>query len=383
MITVGIDATRSRSGGARAHLIGILGASSPMDYGIKEVHVWAYNSLLDSLPDVIWLKKHHCESLEKTLIRQILWQIFRLPSEVRAVKCDILLNTDAGSFSSISPAVTMSRDMLSYEPGEIDRYGWSKARVRLYLLRLVQNRSFRRSDGVIFLTRYAAQVIQKSCGNLDHVALIPHGVGENFTGISANASTFGEDGESIRLLYVSNADLYKHQWKVIEAVDILRNKGNNITLTLIGGGSGLAQRRLQAQKFVSDPLGDFVFQLEFVPQEELPGFLAQADIFVFASSCENMPNTLVEAMAAGLPIACSNRGPMPEVLEDAGVYFDPEKAESIADAVGILIENDELREKCAIRAKVLSGHYSWERCAKETWSFLSVTFNSTEYSKND
>ena len=44
----------------------------------------------------------------------------------------------------------MSRDMLSYEPGEIERYGWTKARIRLYLLRLVQNRSLKRSDGVIF-----------------------------------------------------------------------------------------------------------------------------------------------------------------------------------------------------------------------------------------
>ena len=35
-----------------------------------------------------------------------------------------------------------------------------------------------------------------------------------------------------------------------------------------------------------------------------------------------MPNTLVEAMASGLPIACSDRGPMPEVLGDGGVLFD-------------------------------------------------------------
>ena len=81
--------------------------------------------------------------------------------------------------------------------------------------------------------------------------------------------------------------------------------------------------------------------LGFVPHDDLPSLLAGADLFVFASSCENMPNTLVEAMAIGLPIACSDRGPMPEVLRDGGVYFDPENPESIAAAIETLIRDPE------------------------------------------
>ena len=73
---VGIDATRNRSGGAKAHLIGLLGSANPADYGVVEVHVWAYKSLLDSLPNVTWLKKHHSSWLEKSLIHQLIWQIF-------------------------------------------------------------------------------------------------------------------------------------------------------------------------------------------------------------------------------------------------------------------------------------------------------------------
>ena len=56
----------------------------------------------------------------------------------------------------------------------------------------------------------------------------------------------------------------------------------------------------------------------------LPEHLREAELFVFASSCENLPNILIEGMAAGLPIACSRRPPMPEVLGDAGESFDPE-----------------------------------------------------------
>ena len=86
-----------------------------------------------------------------------------------------------------------------------------------------------------------------------------------------------------------------------------------------------------------------------------------------------MPNTLVEAMAAGLPIACSDRGPMPEILEDGGVYFNPENVNSIVVAISLLLGDIDLREEKANRARSLAEKYSWERCARETWGFLGET----------
>lgn len=373
-LIVGIDASRNRSGGAKAHLIGLIVNGNPLEHGIHQVHIWAYKSLLDSVPDQPWLVKHNPPALEKSLIYQVLWQLFYLPSEFLQLGCDIMLNTDAGTMSSVSPSVTMSRDMLSYEPGEIERYGWSKARLRLILLSYIQNRSLRRSDGAVFLTKYAAKVIQQSCGNLSRVGFIPHGVGQNFQELTHTMPWPANGERPIRLLYISNAAWYKHQWMVIRAVEQLRNEGVDVILKLVGGGRGPAQKMLRHQMALSDPRGEFVTQEDFVPQAELPGYLAESDIFVFASSCENMPNTLVEAMAAGLPIACSQRGPMPEVLEDGGEYFDPEVPASIANALRKLIEDENLRRKLAARAKTLSARYSWDRCARETWSFLSETY---------
>jgi glycosyltransferase involved in cell wall biosynthesis len=107
--------------------------------------------------------------------------------------------------------------------------------------------------------------------------------------------------------------------------------------------------------------------------DEIPPLLAAADIFVFASSCENMPNALVEAMASGLPIACSNRGPMPEILQNAGVYFNPEDPATIAAAIEEIIGDRVLRMRIARSAKSLSEQYSWRRCANETLDFLRHT----------
>jgi glycosyltransferase involved in cell wall biosynthesis len=372
-IRVGVDASRNRSGGAVAHLIGILNSSKIEAHGIAEIHVWSYKNLLDQLPDVPWLKKHNPSQLEKSIFHQILWQMFLFKGEFDRLKCDLLLNTDAGTLSKISPAVTMSRDMLSYERGEMERFGFSFSRARLLLLRYIQNASLRRADGVIFLTHYAAEVIQSSCGILKNVQLIPHGISEIFRVRAGRGLKNKNANEVLTLLYVSNTDLYKHQWHVVAAIELLRSQGHKVLLRLVGGGVGRPYKRLQEQLKISDPFGDFVEILPFKPHIEIPKLHASADIFIFASSCENMPNTLIEAMSAGLPIACSDRGPMPEVLRDGGVYFDPENPHSIANAVQKLLVDKDLRSKFSIRAAELSKEYSWRNCAEETWNFVKET----------
>ena len=370
---LGINACRARSGGAIAHLVGILKEVDPAEFGIRGVHVWSYSRLLAALPDTPWLIKHAPPELERSLLHQLWWERFSLTRELRKTGCSILLNVDAGSVCRFRPAVTMSRDMLSYEPGEIERFGIGKARLRLIALRHVQNASLKAADGAVFLTRYAARVIQKSSGPLLNIAYIPHGVGAAFQAIASAHHWPGAGERPIRCLYVSNVAPYKHQWHVVQAVAQLRQRGFDLQLELVGGGEGRVQRRLESQVAVSDPGRTFVTVHDYVPQHTLPGFLAQADLFVFASSCENMPNTLLEAMAARLPIACSNRGPMPEVLEDGGVYFDPENPDSIAAAIEDLVADPAKRARVAARAKELSREYSWARCARETFYFIAQT----------
>jgi glycosyltransferase involved in cell wall biosynthesis len=370
---LGIDASRNRSGGAKRHLVGILRDSDPAAFGIEKVHVWSYPALLEALPDRPWLVRHCPQQLQGPLWRQMWWQFRWLPQEAEALGCEVLLNTDAGSICRFRPAVVMSRDMLSYEPGEMGRYRFlGKAWLRLAALRFVQNHSMRFADGVIFLTRYAASTIQRATGPLAKVAVIPHGVGDEFKEVR-HARPWPAEGHPVKCLYVSNAAPYKHQWHVVRAFAELRRRGRNVVLELVGGGSGAAQQRLEQELRRSDPQRQFVTCADYLPASELPRVLADAHLFVFASSCENMPNTLVEAMAAGLPIACSDRGPMPEVLADSGVRFDPEDPASIAAAVEQLLDDPVLRRSCAARARALADEYSWSRCGSETWRFLLKT----------
>lgn len=369
-LAIAIDASRNRSGGAKAHLLGILRDGDPRQYGVSVVHVWSYDALLQELPDAPWLVKHSPKHLKKSLLHQLWWQYWVLPREISEAGCNVLLSTDAGTVCRFTPSVVMSRDMLSFEGKEIQRYPLiSFARLRLFLLKHMQVRSLRKATGALFLTHYASEVIQRFTGQLNCIRVIPHGIGENFRQqIMFNRRNRLD--KNIQCLYVSNTDMYKHQWHVVHAIANLRKAGHPLRLNLVGGGSGPARVLLNKVIEQEDPEGSFVKIFESVPHDQIPTYLAEADLFIFASSCENMPNTLVEAMASGLPIACSNRGPMPEILQNAGTYFDPEAPDSIARAIEKLIVDDSFKDSVAQKAKILSDQYSWSKCAKETICYL-------------
>ena len=379
-LVIGVDASRNRSGGAREHLIGILANLDPDAQGISQVHVWSYRALLSALPERSWLIKHAVPVLEGGLLSQLWWQAWQLSLELKQYRCDILFTSDASSLCHFSPAVVLSQDLLSFEPGVMASFGWSRARLRLLTIRYTQNAAFRRAHGVIFLTQYAAKLIQSSCGLLPNIRIISHGVNSKFLSASEVSASTGkafsinDRSHVIRCLYISNAALYKYQWVVIEAIGLLRQKGIAIELDLVGGGTGPAQDKISTQVAITDPQRQFIRQHPFVPHEALLTHLNLADIFVFASGCEAFGITLLEAMATGLPIASSNRSSIPETLQDGGLYFDPENPLEIASAIEKIILEPDLSNRLALRAHELAKEHSWGRCSSETWGFIVDTY---------
>jgi glycosyltransferase involved in cell wall biosynthesis len=370
---VGIDACRIRSGGGLAHLLGILKEGNPDKYGVSKVYIWSHARLLEALPEAEWLVKINPPMLQKSLPHQLIWQWKMLPKEARRAGCDILFTADASTLCCFRPSVVLSQDMQSYEAGIMNQYGLSIKRLRLIIIGILQTLSMKRADGVIFLTNYAKGSIERATGNIENSAVIPHGIDSEFRRIVLTR-TWPVEEEEVRCVYISNAAMYKHQWVVVRAIGKLRKRGVAVQLLLVGGGNGLAKKLLKNAISEMDRFGRFVECREFVPHREIPGILANADLCIFASSCENMPITLMEAMAAGLPIACSNRGPMPEVLCDGGLFFNPEDPDSIAEATEKIIKDELLRKRLSKRAKEISEQYSWTRCADETWAFITETY---------
>jgi glycosyltransferase involved in cell wall biosynthesis len=375
-VRVGIDASNLRAGGGRTHLAALLGAAAPGPYGITHVTVWGARDTLAQLPRAPWLTLTSEPALEGGLVSRLLWQRFVLARRA-ARTCDVLF-VPGGSYSGpFRPFVTMSRSLLPFQSHELRRYGRTPMTLKLWLLRLGQTATVRRADGVIFLNDYARRAVLEVTGPPSGATVVvPHGVHPAFflePRPQRSPAEFGP-GRPFRLLYVSTVDMYKHQWHVVEAVAALRAQNVPVSIELAGAAYAPALARLRAAIAKADPAGAFVSYAGPLPHASLARRYHEADAFVFASTCENMPNILLEAMAAGLPIACADRGPMPSVLGDGGVYFDPEQPESLTAAIGRLFANPALRAQLAGTAHQRARSYSWATTAERTWSFLAEVY---------
>jgi len=373
-LRIGIDASNLSGGGGVTHLVELLGAARPDEHGIERIVIWAGRKTLEQVPVRPWLERVHDPLLDESLMKRAFWQQ-AIGSRLREKRCGVLFVPGGTFLGTFRPFVTMSRNMLPFEYPEMRRYGLSPMLVKLLLLRMTQAVSFRKSDGLIFLSGYAKATVEKAIGGSPRRSgTIPHGVNGRFRSASRPHRPIAScsPGDPFRLLYVSAIAPYKHQWHVVEAVAALRREGVPVALDLVGPAYPASLHRLRKAQEKSDPEKAFIRYFGAVPYEELPGRYDGADAFVYASSCENLPNILLEAMAASLPIACSDRGPMPEVLGEAGIYFDPEVPGSISRALKTLIGDAGLRERCAMSARERARSYTWERCARETFDFLAA-----------
>ena len=349
---IGIDASNLKRGGGLTHLSALLAHADPLDAGLDRVIVWGSRATLERLAPRPWLTKANCAELEGSAAAQVFWRRRILPALARA-ECDLLFAPGGLCTDRFHPVVTMSRNMLPFQWREALRYGPSAMLGRLALLRRLQQRSFRTADGVIFLSQFAQDTVVGTTGPLPgRTTVIPHGVAEPFFRAprpQRSLSDYSAD-RPMRILYVSIVDVYKHQWHVAEAVARLRREGVPIAIEFVGDSYPKAERSLRLVLERLDPQRAFLTVKGAADHVALSQSYHTADLFVFASSCENLPNILLEAMAAGLPIASSSCGPMPEILGEGGVYFDPLKPESIAKALRRLADDADLRGRLAAGA---------------------------------
>ncbi len=371
---LGIDATNIRGGGGLTHIREFLNYASPEICKFKSVIIWGNSSTLNALEDRAWLIKRNPPALNKGLLKRVLWQKFSLSRLARHENCCVLFVPGGSYAGNFHPVVTMSQNLLPFELNELRRYGWTLFAVKLLLLRFTQLLSFKKADGVIFLTEYARKIVSNVTPKFNgKTSIIPHGINQRFfkePRLQIDISKY-DDKNPYRVLYVSIVDQYKHQWHAVKAIETLRQQGFPVVLDLVGSAYLPALQKLRAEMNHHS----FVTYQGAVAFDDLHKIYARANLGLFASSCENMPNILLEKMASGLPIACSNKGPMPEILGDAGVYFNPEDPDDIANSLLILIKSPSLRADLARASYAKAQKYSWRRCANETFDFFHAVVN--------
>jgi glycosyltransferase involved in cell wall biosynthesis len=106
--------------------------------------------------------------------------------------------------------------------------------------------------------------------------------------------------------------------------------------------------------------------LGWVDSDELEGLYALADGFVMPSLYEGFGLPVLEAMARGVPVACSDRSSLPEVAGDAALLFDPDNVRAIAKALDALVHDTATANRLRMAGPKRAAGYSWERTARMT-----------------
>lgn len=186
-----------------------------------------------------------------------------------------------------------------------------------------------------------------------------------------NAPLFLSEFERPFLLYVGGRSGYKNFSGLLKAIASSSKLKSELDVIAFGGGVFNSEEKQLITK-----LGLKEGQVRQVggSDEVLAALYHQAVAFIYPSLYEGFGLPPLEAMAAGCPVVSSNTSSMPEVIGDAGIFFDPNNIESIQVAVENVVYSEQLKSDIIALGYKNIENFSWQKCADET---LSIYKNLT------
>ncbi|MBM4429670.1 MAG: glycosyltransferase family 4 protein [Chloroflexi bacterium] len=166
------------------------------------------------------------------------------------------------------------------------------------------------------------------------------------------------------LLAVGTIEPRKNLERLVDALQLLRQKYPDLCLVIVGSAGWFYQGFFENLERLEDPRS--VLQAGYVPDNDLPALISGSSAYVLASFYEGFGLPILEAMACGAPVVCSNTSSLPEIGADAAVYFNPYEIQSMVAAIDQVLRDGELRAQMRQKGFEQAARFSWQRAACET-----------------
>lgn len=221
--------------------------------------------------------------------------------------------------------------------------------------RLIQRVAFRHGVAAVAIAAEVARSFEAAYG-FAPAATIPNGIDvKAFFRPEARErwrSAHGFDAGDVLVVSVARLERQKNPLALMEA--FAQAGEPRARLLMAGEGSLLEAARLKAAQL---GIGDRVHFLGV--RADVPELLSASDIFVLASDWEGHPLSVMEAMAAGLPVVATSAGGVPELVADGvtGILVAPGDVRALATALGSLVQNPQRRRELAEAGRAASAHF--------------------------
>ena len=175
------------------------------------------------------------------------------------------------------------------------------------------------------------------------------------------------------LLYVGNVKPHKNLKILIRALAIIKanNTVNTCKLVIVGKKDGFITNDQEIGKEIAElNLQNDIIFTGYVPNQDLPLIYNLVALFVFPSLYEGFGLPSVEAMACGCPTVVSHSSSLPEVCQNASIYFNPEDSCDLAEAISKVLNDINLQGQLRSNGFELVKKYNWENTAQEITDIL-------------
>ena len=217
-----------------------------------------------------------------------------------------------------------------------------------------------RASAVIAISEFTRQeIIQFFPVNPEKIHVVPLGTmfgQQQFIGAGSQPEPFPY------LLFVGKRAFYKNFTGFFRAIRPVLDHNPDLHLICAGGGAFSADEQAS---FYAARLNDRV-HFRPITDDSLFSLYQHAQAFIFPSLNEGFGIPVLEAFSAGCPAVLSDRSSLPEVADDAAVYFDPEDDDSIANAVERVLTNELLRNELRRKGTERLRHFSCDYTAQQT-----------------
>jgi glycosyltransferase involved in cell wall biosynthesis len=308
--------------------------------------------------------------LERPAAR-IVWEQTVLPAALARRKADVVHGlVNVLPLASRAPGVVTVHDLSFVRTPQL-----LPPLKRVYLTRLCAA-SVARARAVIAVSRQTAADVMRCFGApAAKVHVVYNGVGAAFTPGAAPGDA--EAGARFRqakglperyFLYLGTLEPRKNLELLVRAFGAWRAEAGpadaGVKLVL-AGGKGWYYDAIFAQAAALG-LADAVLFPGFIPPAELPDWYRAAELFVYPSVLEGFGLPVLEAMACGVPVVCSQAESLLEVAGEAAVTFPAGDEAALTAALRSLCENPAQRERMRTRGLAQAARFSWTQSAAQT-----------------